>query len=139
MLANMAPQPISNPFDIKPGISNISLSTSVFASQLFPALNPADFPLVQFWNKSAWKKHAKSTKDTTVVNQRAAKKGNTQVSESENVTMQFVEDREGHMIDGHRAGEIRKHTHSIFNDITKWMTPPATWGATSSIGCTYYH
>jgi hypothetical protein len=80
----------------------------------------------------------KDTKDMTTVNQKAPKKGNTQAADGENVTMQFIEDANGRMIVRHRAGEIRKHAHSIFNDIAKWTTPPGTWGGVSSVMQDYY-
>ena len=141
MLANAAPQLTtlaSNPLDIKPRISGGS-SAIPSSTQSTPALNPADYPAVQFWNKSEWKKHIKSLKDTTTVNQKAAKKGGTRAAGGENVAMQFVEDAKGRMIDGHRAGEIRKHARSNFNDIAKWTTPPSTWGSASSVMRSYYH
>ena len=141
-LANATPQLrtlVSSPLDIKPGSSNRSSMIFPVSSQAAPTLNVADYPSLQFWNKSAWKKHVKSTKDTTTVNQKAAKKGSTRAADGENVTMQFVEDADGRMIDGYRAGEIRKHARSIFNDIAKYTSPPATWGAASSIMRDYYH
>jgi hypothetical protein len=141
-LANATPQLrtlVSSPLDIKPGSSNGSSMIFPVSSQAAPTLNVADYPSLRFWNKSAWKKHVKSTKDTTTVNQKAAKKGSTWAADGENVTMQFVDDADGRMIDGYRAGEIRKHTRSIFNDIAKYTSPPATWGAASSIMRDYYH
>lgn len=117
----------------------MSSTIPTFSSQAFPALDIADYPLVKFWNKASWKKHTKDAKDTTTVNQNAPKKGNTRAADGENVTMQFIEDADGRTIDGHRAGEIRKHARSIFNDIAKWTTPPGTWGGASSVMRDYYH
>jgi len=53
--------------------------------------------------------------------------------------MQFAEDEDGQMIDGHRASAIRHHARAIFNDIATWTTPPGTWGAASSVMRSYYH
>ena len=43
----------------------------------------------------------KSAKETTRVNQKTLKKGNTWAVDGENVTMQFIEDTDGRMIDRH--------------------------------------
>jgi hypothetical protein len=116
----------------------VSSTILAFSSQAVRALDKTNYPLVKFWNKASWKKHMKDTKDMTTVNQKAPKKGNTQAADGENVTMQFIEDANGRMIVRHRAGEIRKHAHSIFNDIAKWTTPPGTWGGVSSVMQDYY-
>lgn len=59
-----------------------------FSSQAVPTLDIANYPLMKFWDKASWKKHTKDAKDTTTMNQKAPKKGNTRAAHGGNVTMQ---------------------------------------------------
>jgi len=54
--------------------------------------------------------------------------GKARASQGENVTMWFVEDQNGVVVDGFRASAIRKFSREIWLGLANIGKAPKTWG-----------
>ena len=91
----------------QPG-NTLAISSS---NPLLPLTNSApllqsDYPNVKFWTRHSWTAASKKATDSTTVKQKAAERGGTQMANGGNVSMRFIEDADGAVIDGHRAQDI---------------------------------
>jgi hypothetical protein len=81
-----------------------------------------DYPLVKYWYRHEW---------TNAENSQVAMigaPGKTRASHGENVTLRFVEDENGNIIDGFRATAIRKFSREIWSGLGNIGKAPKTWG-----------
>jgi hypothetical protein len=81
-----------------------------------------DYPLVKYWHRHEW---------TTAENSQVAMiggPGKARASQGENVTLRFVEDENGNIIDGFRATAIRKFSREIWLGLGNIGKAPKTWG-----------
>ena len=102
-----------------------NFATTILSEQL---LNHSNYPKVRFWFRKDW------------VNQKKEKLGITKVIESSttgdkgrgptsiNVTLRYVEDEQGVVVDGFRASEMRKFARSIWNQLAGAGKAPRSWG-----------
>ena len=82
-----------------------------------------DYPNVKFWTRQDWNE----TKQDALGIHRQGERGRSRAAQGVNVAMQYIEDENGKMIDGHRASAMRKLTCSIWaalanarKALTKW-------------------
>jgi hypothetical protein len=91
-----------------------------------PALSREDYPDVKFWTKRQWNEaSADALVDVTLGPQ---VRGRTRAAQGINVKMRYVEQRDGTIIDGDRASEIRKFARAIWVSIAKRGPLPPKWG-----------
>jgi hypothetical protein len=89
---------------------------------ILPDADREDYPLVKYWYRHEW---------TTAENSQVAMigaSGKARASHGENVTLRFVEDENGDMIDGFRATAIRKFAREIWSGLGNIGKAPKTWG-----------
>ena len=101
-------------------------STSAHVTPDFPA-HRQDFPLVNYWTKQEWNEASKREDTTELRHAGHPECGRSRSSQGVNVTMQYVEDESGQMIDGHKASAICKMAHSIWAAFAQHGKAPAKW------------
>jgi len=70
----------------------------------------------------------KSTKGTSDFRQRGQpERGKSRAAQGENVTMQYIEDKDGNAVDGHRASKIREVARSIWAQLAGVGKAPKSW------------
>jgi hypothetical protein len=109
---------VANPF-------NLTVPTAVATPDL--SLRQSDFPHVKFWHKRDWTAFQKDSRGLSSLGRRGAERGKVRASQGENVTMLFVENKDGEPIDGHRATEIRRIARSIWAAFAKSGRAPKSW------------
>jgi hypothetical protein len=85
-----------------------------------------DYPKVRFWFKQDWADHLKEEGGITKLDKHATR-GKRSVP-GENVSMRYIENESGVVIDGYRATEMRKFARSIWNHLANSSKAPKTWG-----------
>jgi hypothetical protein len=89
---------------------------------ILPDLNHEDHSLVNYWYRHQW-----TTAESSQVAMIGAP-GKARASQGENVTLRFVEDVNGNVIDGFRATAIRKFSREIWSGLVNIGKAPKTWG-----------
>jgi hypothetical protein len=93
-----------------------------------PASSPlkeADFPEVSFWTRDKWT----SEKADNVSNgERMGERGGGKMAKGINISMRFVEDSHGAVIDGFRVKTILGAAHQLFFQLREVERHPKTWG-----------
>jgi hypothetical protein len=87
-----------------------------------PDVDREDYPLVNYWYRHQW-----TTSESLQVAMIGAP-GKARASQGENVTLRFVEDENGNIIDGFRATSIRKFSREIWSGLSNIGKAPKTWG-----------
>ena len=98
-------------------------STSAHATPDFPA-HRQDFLLVNYWTKQEWNEASKHEDTMEFCHAGHPKRG---TSQGVNVTMRYVEDESGQMIDGHKASAIHKMACSIWAAFVQHGKAPTKW------------
>ncbi|KAI0070684.1 hypothetical protein K474DRAFT_1713125 [Panus rudis PR-1116 ss-1] len=101
---------------------------------------------VKYWRENDWKvvvstKRKNKAIATAVGGQLKGKRGKSRSSKGENVSLPFMEDRDGNMVDGFVASAMRKHARSIWihiRDSPDYVTP-SRWGEASEKVKDYYY
>jgi hypothetical protein len=136
-LAQNIPQVLSvtNPLSLP--IPTTSLSTSSRESE--PPADQSQFPCVKFWHKRDWTTFQKDTKGLSKPYRKAVTvRGKVRASQGENVTMLFVENEGGDVIDGDRASEIRRVARSIWVQLASAGKAPRSWGKADIVTAEHY-
>ena len=89
-------------------------------------LEQQDFPHVHFWFKQDWADHLKEEGGMTKLDKYATR--GKRSMPGENVSMRYIENELGVVIDGYRATEMRKFARSIWNHLAHAGKAPKTWG-----------
>lgn len=89
-----------------------------------PALEESDYPDVPFWHFHEFTAHEKLTKGESTTNGPKLR-GSTRASQGINVSMLYVADAQGNVIDGFRATEIRALAIKLF--LRMGVHAPPTW------------
>jgi len=110
-----------------------SALTSMSASNLplDQPLNHNDYPKVRFWFRKDWINRKKETSGITRVNQSNAfttQQNRGRAPSGLNVSLRYVEDAHGVVVDGFRASEMRKFARSIWNQLLGAAKAPRSWG-----------
>ncbi|KAF8809747.1 hypothetical protein BYT27DRAFT_7241127 [Phlegmacium glaucopus] len=84
-----------------------------------------DHPDIKFWTRSDWV----ASKDIAVSSDHSgtAARGRSRAARGENVSMNFIEDINGQVIDGHKASEIRKAIRELWVEMDQGGVAPPTW------------
>ena len=110
---------------------------------LIPGSEPllqSDYPNVKFWTRHSWTAVNKKANNSTTVKQKAAERGGTRMANGENVSMRFIEDADGAVIDGHRAQDIRRLMRTVFNHLADQTGGPApTWTGYADVKQRYFY
>jgi len=108
-------------------------------------LNHNDYPNVRFWFRKDWINRKKETSGITKVNQSNAFTTTEQSKASKgrapsgvNVTLRYVEDIHGVVVDGFRASEMRKFARAIWNQLEGSGKAPKSWGKADLDVATHY-
>lgn len=90
-------------------------------------LRREDYPDVQFWTRRDWLDRSGQESDTMVLDN-SGRRGKTRASQGINVTMRYMEDENGTVVDGHRATEMRRYARLIWVNMANNGGPPPSWG-----------
>jgi hypothetical protein len=87
-----------------------------------PAADREKYPLVKYWYRHEW--------NAAEVNQaaRIGAQGKTRVALGENVSLKFIEDETGVVIDGFRVTAIRRFARELWAGLNSIGKAPKTWG-----------
>lgn len=91
-----------------------------------------DYPHVKFWTRKEWLDHEI---DITTTNK---PRGKVRASQGINVSMRYVEDELGNIVDGFVASEMRKFARSIWVHIAGSSGAPSKWGDAGVKVAQYY-
>ena len=86
-----------------------------------------DYPDVQFWTKRDWL-DCSAEQDNAMVLDNSLRCGKTCASQGFNVTMRYVEEQDGTVVNGHRVTEMRRYARLIWVHMAKEGGPPPSWG-----------
>jgi hypothetical protein len=87
-----------------------------------PEAEREEFPFIKYWFRHEWS----ASEDLQVASIGAP--GKARAAQGENVSMKFVEDENGNVIDGYRACSIRKFARSLWAGLSKAGKAPKSWG-----------
>ena len=117
---------------VKSANSNSSVATpalSLFKSEelsgapsTHPASNCGEYPLVKYWYRHEW--YAAESSQVAHI----GAQGKTHVSLGENVSLKFIEDENGNVIDGFRATAMRRFACKLWASLNNIGKVPKTWG-----------
>jgi hypothetical protein len=117
------------PIDESPSMNTLGLSGAPFKQEtplpplgVLPDAQRDEFPSVKYWCRHEWS----ASEDLQVASIGAP--GKARAAQGENVSMKFVEDENGNVIDGYRASSIRKFARSLWAGLSKAGKAPKSWG-----------
>ncbi|KAF9470603.1 hypothetical protein BDN70DRAFT_901973 [Pholiota conissans] len=118
-------------------------------------LNPEDYKLIDYWYKHQWmsssgdriteisgKAGNENDDDGVEVNTEEAEglwsvpctqRGQSRSRAGINVSMRYIQDKDGQVIDGHRAREIRIHARAIFVGFASQGKQFSSWGDADAV------
>ena len=96
-------------------------------SPMSPPLKEADFPKVSFWTREKWT--AREKVDDISNSKKMGERGGRQMARGINISMRYVEDEGGVVIDGFRIKTILGAAHQLFFQLREVKRHPKTWGA----------
>lgn len=88
----------------------------------------ADFPQVSFWTRDKWTTWEK-TEDGISNSKQTGGRGGSRMADGMNISMRYVENEDGNIINGFRVKTILKFAHSVFFQLRDHNKHPKTWGA----------
>lgn len=91
---------------------------------MVPAAEREHYPLVKFWYRHEWN----TAEINQVANIGAGAQGKARAAQGENVTLKFIEDENGNIIDGFRATAMRKFARELWAGLNGVGKAPKTWG-----------
>jgi hypothetical protein len=100
-------------------------------------LRREDYPNVRFWTRREWMDRSGQESDSI---DNSGQRGKARASQGINVAMRYVEDRNGTVVNGHRATEMRRHARLIWVHMANNGGVPPSWGkADVKLSQTYCH
>ncbi|KAJ6522078.1 hypothetical protein DFH09DRAFT_1330723 [Mycena vulgaris] len=90
-----------------------------------PQLKQSDYPEVPFWHLHQYKAQVNQGKGESTTDD-PKPRGSTRAAQGVNVTLQFVTDAEGNVIDGYRATQIRGVSAKLFLQLASRQLPGAS-------------
>ena len=88
----------------------------------------SDFPDINFWTKGDWLNFKNKGKDSSVLGTTGGPRGGTRCAQGTNVSMQYLEDVDGEVIDGRLAADIREFARKIWARFYSKGKAPPKWG-----------
>lgn len=96
----------------------------VIPLNMLPAAEREHYPSVKYWYRHEW-----STAEVNLVAHiGAGAHGKARAAQGENVTLRFIEDEEGNIIDGFRATAMRRFARELWAGLNSVGKAPKTWG-----------
>jgi hypothetical protein len=99
---------------------------------LLPAAEREDYPLVKFWYRREWN----IADNHQVAHIGAGAQGKARAAKGENVTLKFIEDDNGNIIDGFRATAMRRFARELWAGLNG--KAPKTWGKVDAAVASQY-
>ena len=93
-----------------------------------------DFLLVKFWYRHKWN----TAENSQVAHIGASAHGKTWATQGKNVTLRFVEDENGSVIDGFRASAMCRFACELWAGLNGIGKAPKTWGKVNATVATQY-
>ncbi|KAJ3911923.1 hypothetical protein F5877DRAFT_85393 [Lentinula edodes] len=101
----------------------------------------SDYPEIEFWHKVTWKStRRKQSQESYIGNEedeeeddkQGKMRGNSRASKGINVSMRWVEEKNGEIIDGYRATYIRGFAFGLLFELLKQGKLPLKWSMASN-------
>lgn len=89
-----------------------------------PAAEHDDYPLVKFWYRHEWS----AAENNQVAHIGTGAQGKTRAAQGQNVTLKFIEDENGNIIDGFKATAMRRFARELWASLNTVGKAPKTWG-----------
>jgi hypothetical protein len=84
---------------------------------------------IKYWKKETWKVHKKKLRDSLKIsNQQSGSWGGVRSAQGNNIMMQYLEEVNGTMVNGNKAGNIQEHTCTIWRGFYTKGIVPVRWG-----------
>ncbi|KAJ7021335.1 hypothetical protein C8F04DRAFT_1141277 [Mycena alexandri] len=117
----------------EPGLISSALPDPGFSTliQTTPPPNELDYPLVQFWHHHEFQAFMDKTKGESSIDE-PKPRGNSGASQGINVSMRYVSDENGNVIDGYRGSAIRALALGSWPQRASLLQPGAKLGWTCS-------
>ena len=123
MLAQSLKPVTPNPTLAIPVHSPLAKSEDIFIPlNMLPTFEREDYPLVKYWYRHEW-----NTAENNQVAHIGAH-GKARAAQGENVTLRFIEDENGNIIDGYRATAMRRLARELWAGLNSVGKAPKTWG-----------
>jgi hypothetical protein len=91
-------------------------------------LREEDYPKVSYWTRDKWT--AREKDDNGISNGgKTGERGGSKLAMGINISMQYVEDKNGMVVDGFRVKMILGASHQLFFQLREVKRHPKTWGA----------
>jgi hypothetical protein len=91
-------------------------------------LSEHDFPNVSFWTREKWTTRERANNNVSN-GERTGERGGGKMAKGINISMQYVEDQHGTVVDGFRVKAILGASHQLFFQLRALDKHPKTWGA----------
>ena len=101
---------------------------SIPPSPASPPLSECDFPSVSFWTREKWTTHERVNNNVSN-GERTGERGGGKMAKGINISMQYVEDKDGMVVNGFRVKAILGASHQLFFQLRALDKHPKTWGA----------
>ena len=145
-LAQNLPQAFSPAMQMQsanfPSMSTNSALTPLSTLPWDQPLNRSNYPKVRFWFRKDWINQKKETSGITKVNESnlftTTDQNKGWAPSGLNVTLRYVEDVHGVVVDGFRASEMRKFARAIWNQLRGAGKAPRSWGKADLDVATHY-
>ncbi|ETW77538.1 hypothetical protein HETIRDRAFT_429724 [Heterobasidion irregulare TC 32-1] len=131
------PDPAPNAKRLYPS-SNTVANGPLRVRDPLPAIHRTDVPLVTIWTTQDWADTPKDD-DATDPNQVKKKKGKTNAYLGHNMTMKYVQDQQGKVIDGYYASAIRDAAYQIWYELLLRGIAPPKWSQVSLGASDFYY
>ena len=102
---------------MKPPVAALPFRDGLAAAMAFvnQRLDHEQYPNVKYWFKEDWKCTDSDENDVVIMNEMEGTKGPGRVAQGINVTVRFVEDANGNMLNGWHVSDMRSLSQQIFH------------------------
>ena len=91
-------------------------------------LSKHDFPNVSFWTREKWTTRKRANNNVSN-GERTGKRGGGKMAKGINISMRYVEDQHGTVVNGFHIKAILGASHQLFFQLRALNKHPKTWGA----------
>ena len=122
-------RPLPAEFDEDSSISAPAMPLTPAHSTHTPSPIPVsrkDYPKIKFWTQRDWTLH--KSRDVSNPQQASGQRGGTRAANGENVTMKYVEDRDGNEIGISTAKSIKASARALWRGFYGSGIAPSKWG-----------
>lgn len=107
-------------------------------NEIVTSLDRSEYPRVRFWVKRDWVDYEKAMNGTTKVS-RSSSDRRSKGRPGANVSMRYIENIDGMVVDGFQASEMCKYARSIWMQLANRGKAPKTWGKIDMESAQQYH